>query len=246
VPWRRTRRAAREPTRNTTEAITKATTTVTTKTATVRRAATPALTAALFAILLVLVLTGWTPLGVVDTAALDGLHAYALAHPGFTAVMKAVSTAGSAPVYIVVFTAVTVWLLFRRRFHEAVFTATAEIGGGVLNDLLKFVVHRPRPVVPDPVAHANGLSFPSGHAQSAAVAATVLLALFASEFNREGRIGACTAAVLAVALIGFSRIALSVHYVSDVLAGFCAGIAWATVVLLATQALAIRAMRLHP
>ncbi|GHH42174.1 phosphatase PAP2 family protein [Lentzea cavernae] len=133
------------------------------------------------------------------------------------------------------FTTIGGWLLYRRRWREAVFVAVAEIGGGLLNSLLKAVVHRQRPVVADPVAHANGLSFPSGHAQSAAVAATVLLVVFAGELNRTGQIYLCGLAGPAVALIGFSRVALLVHYVFDVLVGYCSGIAWASCVWLLTH-----------
>ncbi|MFD4676984.1 phosphatase PAP2 family protein [Lentzea sp. NPDC058450] len=209
-------------------------TTKTTMVAT-RHTAVVLLAAALFTTLLVLVLVAWEPLRAVDSAALNGLHAYALAQPGFTTTMKDISTAGSAPVYTVLFTAITLWLLHRRRWRDAVFTAVAEVGGGLLNHLLKFVVNRPRPVVADPIAHASGLSFPSGHAQSAAVAATVLFVLFAGELNRTGQIYLYGIVGLAVALIGFSRVALSVHYVSDVLAGFCAGVTWAICVLLVTN-----------
>ncbi|HEX8870483.1 MAG TPA: phosphatase PAP2 family protein [Lentzea sp.] len=199
---------------------------------TARHTAVALLGAALFTTLLVLVLTAWEPLRAVDLTTLNGLHSYALDHHGYTATMKAISTAGSAPVYVVLFTVITAWLLYQRRWREASFVAVAEIGGGLLNDLLKFIVHRPRPVVTDPVAHADGLGFPSGHAQSAAVAATVLLVVVATEFNRTAQVYSYGLAGLAVALIGFSRVALSVHYVSDVLAGYCAGITWAFYVLL--------------
>ncbi|MFD4636920.1 phosphatase PAP2 family protein [Lentzea sp. NPDC058436] len=239
---RHTRTANQEPIGNTTVAITAMVTTkkaimkVTTRVAAAVRPATVSLIAtALFAILLVLVLTAWSPLMTADIAVLNGLHAHALKHPAFVATMKTISNAGSAPVYTVLFTGITAWLLYRRRFRQATFVAVAEIGGGLLNSLLKFLVHRPRPLVLDPVAQASGLSFPSGHAQSAAVAATVLLVVFAGELNRAGRFASYYLAVLAVGFVGFSRVALSVHYVSDVLAGFCAGIAWATCVLILTD-----------
>jgi membrane-associated phospholipid phosphatase len=55
------------------------------------------------------------------------------------------------------------------------FVTVALLGGQALNVLVKTLVHRVRPVLPDPVAHAGGLSFPSGHAQAAMVGYGVLV-----------------------------------------------------------------------
>jgi undecaprenyl-diphosphatase len=96
----------------------------------------------------------------------------------------------------------------------------------VLNGLVKQAVGRARPVLPDPVAHASGLSFPSGHAQSAIVAYSVLLLVFLPALRGVARVSAVSVAVVMVVAIGFSRMALGVHYVSDVLAGYALGAAW--------------------
>ncbi|MEA2247971.1 MAG: hypothetical protein QOH46_2500, partial [Solirubrobacteraceae bacterium] len=87
-------------------------------------------------------------------------------------------------------------------------------------------VDRARPVLPDPVAHANGMSFPSGHAQSAIVAFSVLLLVFLPSLRGAWRWVAVCVAVMMVLGIGFSRVALGVHFVSDVLAGYILGAAW--------------------
>ena len=60
----------------------------------------------------------------------------------------------------------------------ALFVAVTVGVSPLLNELVKLVVHRSRPVVVDPVVHANGASFPSGHAQAAMVGYTVLLLVF--------------------------------------------------------------------
>jgi membrane-associated phospholipid phosphatase len=78
----------------------------------------------------------------------------------------------------------------------------------------------------DPVAHAGGNSFPSGHAQAAVVCYGVLLLVFMPALSRAWRRVAVTVAVLMVLGIGFSRVALGVHYVSDVVAGYVLGAAW--------------------
>src|SRR5206468_9322298 len=140
--------------------------------------------------------------------------------------MRVLSTIGSAYVYIPLFALLAGWLLWRRRPRLAVFVVVTMAGSVALNALVKLAVHRARPVLPDPVAHANGLSFPSGHAQSATVAAGVLALLALPRLGRAGRVAVVAAAVLWVVLIGFARVSLGVHFVSDVLAGAALGVTW--------------------
>jgi undecaprenyl-diphosphatase len=179
-----------------------------------------------FGLLLFLVEAKWRPLLEVDQGARDDLHHYAADHPAFVTVMKVLSAIGSAPVYLVAFGALAAWLARRGRVRQAIFVAVAMAGGSLLNWLVKLAVNRARPVLPDPVAHANGLSFPSGHAQSAMVAACVLLVVFWPALGGARRLAAVTLAAAGVLAIGFSRVALGVHYVSDVLAGYLLGVAW--------------------
>lgn len=182
-----------------------------------------------FGLLLFFVQDQWPPLERVDYGARDALHRVALDHTAFAAVMKALSAVGSAPVYLVLFTGIGVWLVWRRRPRLAAFVAVTELGSAALNELVKAAVHRARPVVADPIAHAAGLSFPSGHAQSAVASCSVLLLLFWSGLDPVRRRIAVAAAVVFVLGVGLSRIALSVHYVSDVLAGYALGVAWVLV-----------------
>jgi undecaprenyl-diphosphatase len=95
-----------------------------------------------------------------------------------------------------------------------------------------------RPVLTHPVAHESGLSFPSGHAQAAIVGYAVLLLVFLPILHGAWRRVAVAVAVLMVLAIGFSRIALGVHYVSDVVGGYVLGAAW-----VAAMAAAFNAMR---
>ena len=92
--------------------------------------------------------------------------------------MKALSDSGSTLAYLVVFGAVGGWLLWRRLPRLALFVVVTVAGSAVLNQVVKVSVDRSRPVLPDPVAHASGLSFPSGHAQAALVGYSVLLLVF--------------------------------------------------------------------
>ena len=96
----------------------------------------------------------------------------------------------------------------------------------ILNSHAKSAIDRTRPVLPEPVAHAGGYSFPSGHAQNATVAAGVLLIVFLPALRGRRRTAALLAAVVWVSLVCFSRVGLGVHFVSDVVAGVIVGVAW--------------------
>jgi membrane-associated phospholipid phosphatase len=179
-----------------------------------------------FGLLLFFVQDKWPPLLQVDVAARDGLHGFAVSHLGFVTVMEALSTIGSWWMYLVVFAVVVGWLLWQRLTRLALFVAVTVGVNPLLNELVKLVVHRSRPVVADPIVHANGASFPSGHAQAAMVGYAVLLLVFLPVLRGLARSVAVSIAVLMVAAIGFSRVALGVHFVSDVLSGYVLGAAW--------------------
>ena len=197
-----------------------------------------ALLAVPFALTLFLVEDRWAPLLRADIAARDDLHRYAVAHPGFVRAMQMVSDSGSGLAWQVVLTAVVLWLLWRRLPRLALFVVITGIGSSLLNVSVKSAVHRLRPVLADPVAHAGGLSFPSGHAQAAIVGYGVLLLVFLPVLHGVWRKAAITSAAVMVLAIGFSRIALGVHYLSDVVGGFLLGAAW-----LAAMAFAFNALR---
>ncbi|MCW3007681.1 MAG: putative rane protein [Solirubrobacterales bacterium] len=190
-----------------------------------------ALVAVPFGLLLFLVQDKWSPLLSVDQGARDDLHAYAIDHTAFVDAMRRLSTIGSAPVYLVLFGGIAAWLAWRRRTRLAIFVVVTMVGNSLLNGLVKLAVERARPVLPDPVAHANGLSFPSGHAESAIVAYGVLLVVFLPALRGAWRALAIGLGAALVAAIGFSRVALGVHFVSDVLAGYALGAAWLAVMI---------------
>lgn len=181
-----------------------------------------------FGLLLLMVVSRWPPLLRIDDGARDALHEVAVRDSALVTAMKLISAVGSARVYVPLFALLAAWLAWRGLGRLAVFVVVTMLGSWLLNSLVKLAVDRARPVLPDPVGHASGMSFPSGHAQSACVAASVLLLVFLPALRgRPGRgqlaVGAALVWVIAVA---FSRVGLGVHYVSDVLAGTVLGAAW--------------------
>ncbi len=175
-----------------------------------------------FAVLLALVELHWGPLHRLDVRTDASLHRSALADPGLTRWWRAVSNVLSPTVLraVALVAAVVLWLTSRRR--AAVFVAVAVAGAALLEAVAKELVGRARPVFAQPVAHAVGASFPSGHAMTSLTAFGVLVLLVAP----RRRLPVAALAAVAVAAVGFSRLALGVHYLSDVVAGWLLAAAW--------------------
>ena len=178
------------------------------------------------ALTLLLVEDKWAALVRADNGARDRLDDFAVTHTVFVGAVRLISDSGSAAAWVIVLTFVLLWLLWRRLPRLALFVVITTAGSSLLNTVVKTAVHRPRPVLIHPVAHQPGPSFPSGHAQAAVVGYAVLLLVFLPILQGVWRRVAVTFAMLMVLAIGFSRIALGVHYLSDVIGGYVLGAAW--------------------
>jgi membrane-associated phospholipid phosphatase len=135
-------------------------------------------------------------------------------------------------------TIVAVAILWRKqRRTDAVFVALAFVGAQVLSSGMKLGFRRDRPFFPDPLATEHTYSFPSGHALVSLTVYGALALLLARELSSNGRRALLFAgAAVLVLAIGFSRLYLGVHFLSDVLAGFAAGIAWLSLLYIALEA----------
>lgn len=122
-------------------------------------------------------------------------------------------------------TVVVVWLgLTKRLKGRALWAFVTMMTGWAIGGFSKLVVHRVRPVVDDPLSHSPGYSFPSGHALNIAVAGSVMVLLVWPLLGRAGRGLAVALAVVAGLAVGLDRIFLSVHFPSDVIAGWLLGL----------------------
>jgi membrane-associated phospholipid phosphatase len=123
---------------------------------------------------------------------------------------------------------------------QAAFLVLAFLGAEVLTAALKAGFRRERPVFEEPLSTADSFSFPSGHALVSLVVYGALAFLASSRLrSRRARLACFVAAGLLVLAIGFSRLYLGVHFLSDVLAGFSAGTAW-LLICIATLRLYVR------
>jgi membrane-associated phospholipid phosphatase len=136
-------------------------------------------------------------------------------------IFRAITDFGSPAVSVVLAAFVCV-LLFRRRQLSAAALLPVVLGGAeLLNLALKLSFHRARPEVAS--VHLDTYSYPSGHAMIAVATYGAFAYLF---WNRRSHWLIAAATVVIVGLIGFSRLYLGVHYLSDVLGGLTAGTAW--------------------
>ena len=122
--------------------------------------------------------------------------------------------------------ALVAWLLLVRRHRwYSLLVPVVALGSITLNLLLKQIYQRPRPLLP--LVSASGLSFPSGHAMISASFYGLLIYFAWTNLRRPALRYAVAAALAAlIGLIGLTRMYLRVHYATDVLAGFTAGLAW--------------------
>ena len=186
--------------------------------------------------LLALALSLWAFGAIVDEQILEGetrtderlaVWLHGRATEPLTDVFRAITRLGN---FITLFavTLVAVVIFWRRRERiDAAFVALAALGAQVLSTGMKLGFRRDRPFFPDPLATESTFSFPSGHALvSLAVYGSIALVLarrLSSHIERALLLGATALLVIA---IGFSRLYLGVHFLSDVLAGYAAGAAW--------------------
>jgi undecaprenyl-diphosphatase len=135
---------------------------------------------------------------------------------------------GSPAVALAIGAVVCVVLYRRRRLVDAALLPVVLGGAEVLNLVLKLSFHRARPEVA--FVHLDTYSFPSGHAMISTAAYGALAYLAWSRLRTRGqRLILLAVTVVLLALIGFSRLYLGVHYLSDVLAGIAGGVFWLSV-----------------
>lgn len=170
------------------------------------------------------VITG-DPLTVVDKEIAVWLHLHAT--PTLTETMKVISLLGSWPVVTGICLFMALFFVRERARYRLLALMLAIPGGMLMNALLKFAFHRSRPAWDDPVLLLGSFSFPSSHAMTATLLYGYLAAFGVRKVQAwRWRVRIVLAAATLIVMIGFSRLYLGVHYLSDVLAGMAAGSAW--------------------
>lgn len=185
------------------------------------------------------------PLTVVDLHFATWLRAHAV--PTGDAIARVVSDAGSPTAMAALAVVVALVLAWRRRWVAVAGWVIAFVGGGALDWALKRIIHRPRPVGAQEFLYGTSFSFPSGHAMGSLIGYGMLAYLLITFWApaRRHRLAVSIATGVLVLLIGLSRLYLGVHFLSDVIGGFAAGIVWLAVCITGVE-IALRQRGLAP
>jgi undecaprenyl-diphosphatase len=147
--------------------------------------------------------------------------------PAFVSVLHAFTEFGSGECIGVVLFALVLFFIWKRSWPSLVMLIVAVPGGMLLNEWLKLVVHRQRPFVEGPYVDWSGYSFASGHTIAATLLyGQLLLFLLPLLKTRHWRVICISSAALLVFMVGFSRVALGAHFLTDVLAAMFFGTIW--------------------
>jgi undecaprenyl-diphosphatase len=126
------------------------------------------------------------------------------------------------------------YLLIERWYASTALLLVAVVGGTILTTALKGYFDRDRPTVVPHLTDSLFKSYPSGHSMMSSVVYLTLAVLLARALERRSLKIYCIGAALFLSfIVGLSRIYLGVHYPTDVVAGWAAGIAWALLCWLA-------------
>jgi membrane-associated phospholipid phosphatase len=148
------------------------------------------------------------------------IHGWAF--PALTVAMRLITMLGSE-YFLVPLAAILVWRLEKRGERKAACLLAAGIlTAEAASQLLKTLIHRPRPEVFFGLVPTETYSFPSGHAFVPAVYFGILADILAAGARWRA------AVVVMAAFLGFSRVYLGYHYPSDVVAGWALAVVWLT------------------
>ena len=174
------------------------------------------------------------PITLLDTRLANWFHARAT--PGVTQWLL-VFTHWNSIAGVLAMTAILGYALQRRRLDYWLLALACTVPGGmVVNGLMKLAFARARPVFAQPLVTLDTYSFPSGHASGATLFYGFLACLLVSHVRSSGkRVAIVAGAALMVAAVGFSRIYLGAHYLTDVLAGIAEGLAWLAICITAVS-----------
>jgi membrane-associated phospholipid phosphatase len=170
----------------------------------------------------------------VDTRLADWLHEHA--SPDLTTFFEAVTRLGNVSTLLVVVLLASAVLWRKGWIAELQLLVLAGVGAEIITVGLKHGFQRDRPFFSDPLATESSYSFPSGHA-SVSLAVYGTLGFIAARHlgSRRAQFAVLAGTAGLVLLIGFSRLYLGVHFLSDVIAGYSLGIAWVALCVVLLQ-----------
>jgi membrane-associated phospholipid phosphatase len=147
--------------------------------------------------------------------------------PAFVSLLHTLTEFGSGKSIGIVVFVLVLFFVWKRWWPSLVTLLVAVPCGMLLNEWLKLAVHRDRPFVEGAFVDWTGYSFASGHTIGATLLyGQLLLFVLPSLRARHLRLLCIFSAASLVLLVGFTRIALGAHFLTDVLAAMFFGIIW--------------------
>jgi undecaprenyl-diphosphatase len=167
--------------------------------------------------------------------------------PAIIHIAKAISFFGSVAWVTLITLCLALFFIWQRDWLNFFLVALTMAGGSMLNIFLKHYFHRQRPILENPLVTLSSYGFPSGHTMGA-IMLYGLLALYGwrNLKTRRARLAAALGACVLVLLIGFTRIYLGAHFLSDVLGALTAGALWLTFCWTAVETLQGRLAQSRP
>lgn len=150
-----------------------------------------------------------------------------LRNPIATKFMLAITELGNVYGYLALILLITWYSHYKERgWRITIQIVVVLVSTALLNLLLKFLINRERPQGVE-MFEAGGLSFPSGHAMGSLAFYGFIIFLVWVHFQSNRLRWIMTSVLLClILLIGFTRVYLGVHFPSDVIAGYVAGLGW--------------------
>ena len=150
--------------------------------------------------------------------------------PGLTAAVMHISALGSGSVTGLIVLVTTLFFVVSKHYRYALLMLACSLGTLAGMALLKEFYERERPTVVTHIDPPGGHSFPSGHSMiSAALYMTLAVLIARTLKTRRQRVFVVAMGAIMMMMIGITRLYLGVHYPTDVIAGWTAGLLWALV-----------------
>jgi membrane-associated phospholipid phosphatase len=189
-----------------------------------------AVAVALYALMWIGHVLQWNWMSTIDSSALDALHRFGVAHPGWVTSWDVFCTVLGPTAFRLLALVLIVVALVRRSLRVALFLVISVELGGLVTEIAKQVADRPRPVTAFVSAYST--AFPSGHAVGVMIGVLALLAVALPVVHGPLRVWLIALGAFVVIAIGIGRVVLNVHHPSDVLAGWALGYAYFVACLL--------------
>jgi len=144
--------------------------------------------------------------------------------PMIITAMIAITSVGDLWVLMPLSALLVLALLFKKKYHKAIFAFVVLAAGVITGEVLKYGINRLRPF--NSLIIENDPGFPSGHTLMSTIFFLILIYEYRNEIKKSWKGAFVIFFTLVFVMIGLSRLYLNVHWISDVLSSFLIGGFW--------------------